>query len=90
MSDENRTITLTIGGTDITFEPTIVAYNQLQNDAATGRNLAGTMRDYLLKVVSPASRDALLALLVRPGATAQIATVLNGEYAPELEIEVKR
>lgn len=90
MSEQDKSITLTIGGEDVTFEPTMVAYNQLQNEAATGKNVAGTLRDYLLKVVAPDSRASLQELLKRPGLTVQIATALNGEYAPEIEITVKR
>lgn len=90
MSEKIDTITLTVAGQDIHFEPTMVAYNQLQNEAATGKNVGGTLRDYLLKVVSPESKPALLDLLARPGAVVQIATALNGEYAPEIEITVKR
>lgn len=90
MSNKTDTITLTIAGNDIVFEPTMVAYNQLQNEAATGKNVAGTLRDYLMKVVAPDSKAALVEILARPGATVQVATALNGEYAPELEIAVKR
>ena len=90
MSDKIKSITLTVAGQDIHFEPTMVAYNQLQNEAAVSKNVAGSLRDYLLKVVSPESKPDLLELLARPGATVQIATALNGEYAPELEITVKR
>lgn len=90
MSEQGNVITLTIAGEDVLFEPNMVAYNQLQNEAATSKNVAGTLKDYLLKVVLPESKPILQTLLARPGLTVQIATKLNEEYAPEVEITVKR
>ncbi|WP_312156336.1 putative phage tail assembly chaperone [Lelliottia nimipressuralis] len=88
--EHDKVIILTIAGEDVLFQPNMVAYNQLQNEAATGKNVAGALRDYLLKVVQPESKPILQALLMRPGLTVQIAGKLNEEYAPEVEITVKR
>ncbi|HEO9045959.1 TPA: hypothetical protein QIF36_004166 [Enterobacter kobei] len=89
-TENNSTITLTVGDTDIVFEPTLTAYNQCLNDAAKKNNITGAMRDYLLKIVTPASRDALKQLLQRPGIIATLTQAVNEEFAPEVDIRVKK
>ncbi|WP_411170814.1 putative phage tail assembly chaperone [Klebsiella michiganensis] len=87
---EQKTITLTVNGTDLIFEPNRVAYNQLLN-ALDAKNKTGAVRDYLLKIVSPESRSALLELLdANPAAGMQLAPAINDTFAPVLEIEVKK
>ena len=90
MSEEKNPITLTVGGTDITFEPTLTAYNQCLNDAAKKNNVTGALRDYLLKIVHPDDRDALRTLLQRPGMVGNLASAVNEEYAPDADIQVKK
>lgn len=83
-------ITLSIGDTDLHFEPTLTAYNQCLNDAAKKSNITGAFRDYLMKTVKPESREALKGLIQRPGVVANLVQALNEEFAPEVEIQVKR
>ena len=89
MNENNEVISLKVAGVELFFEPTLTAYNQMSNDAAKDSNVIGALRDYLMKIVTPESRDALSKVLLRPGAAAQIAKVVNEIYAPDLEIEVK-
>lgn len=86
----SQIISLKAAGVDLTFEPTIVAYNQMSNDAAKEQNVIGALRDYLLKIATPDCREALAGLLAKhPGAVGQIAKVVNEQFAPEIEIELK-
>ena len=83
-----QTITLTIAGQDISFEPTLVAYNSYINDLAMNDKVAPA-HNYLRKIVSAEHKEALSDLLALPGAVLQLAGAINKEFAPELEITVK-
>ncbi|MEB5958814.1 putative phage tail assembly chaperone [Enterobacter sichuanensis] len=89
MSDKNI-ITLDVAGTELKFEPNLTAYNQLINSSAREKNAVGVVNEYLTKIVTPDSRAALKELLLRPGAGMQISQAVNDEYAPALDIEVKK
>lgn len=89
MSDK-QIITLSINGTELQFEPNLTAYNQLINSSAREKNAVGVVNEYLTKIVTPDSRAALKELLLRPGVGMQISQVVNDEYAPALDIEVKK
>ncbi|AVY98076.1 hypothetical protein DAI21_10590 [Lelliottia sp. WB101] len=87
---DKQIITLTVAGTELHFEPNLTAYNQLINSSAREKNAVGVVNEYLVKIVTPDSRDALKELLKRPGVGMQISQVVNDEYAPALDIEVKK
>ena len=89
MSDK-QIITLDVGGKELKFEPNLTAYNQLINSSAREKNSVGVVNEYLKKIVTPDTRDALNELLLRPGVGMQISQVVNDEYAPALDIEVKK
>lgn len=89
MSDK-QIITLSINDTELQFEPNLTAYNQLINSSAREKNAVGVVNEYLTKIVTPDSRAALKELLLRPGVGMQISQVVNDEYAPALDIEVKK
>ncbi|HCM1923109.1 TPA: putative phage tail assembly chaperone [Salmonella enterica subsp. salamae serovar 16:m,t:e,n,x] len=84
-----ETITLTIGGVDIVFEPNEVAYNSYINEMAMDNKIAPSI-EYVRAIVSRDSKDALAAILKKPGAAIQIAAAVNKQYAPELDIVVKK
>ncbi|MDC9591475.1 putative phage tail assembly chaperone [Xenorhabdus sp. XENO-10] len=88
MSKENKIITLIIGETEIHFEPNIIAYNSMINDMAMDNKIVPIVT-YLRRIVQPASKAALDALLQIPGAAMQIVERVNAEYAPKLDIEIK-
>jgi hypothetical protein len=87
---EAKIITLTVGGKDIHFEPTPTAYNKALNESTRTEDVMGAMRTYLLRIVCPESREALNDVLKTPGAAPQLAKVINEQFAPALEIEVKQ
>ncbi|MUG31126.1 putative phage tail assembly chaperone [Aeromonas salmonicida] len=83
-----QTITLTIAGQDISFEPTLVAYNSYINGLSMTDKVAPS-HQYLKRIVCTESKEALDALLARPGAALQVAAKVNEQFAPDLDIEVK-
>ncbi len=88
MSDKN-TITLTINGTDITFEPSMVAYNKYVNELMPNNKISPTI-NYLNRIVSAESKPALEAALKSAGAAMQIADVINEQFAPQVDIAIKK
>ena len=82
-------ITLQIGGQELTLAPTAQAYDALQNDFMPNNRIA-PLKNYLRRIVIKEHRPALDALLEKPGMPAAIATAVNDEYAPNIEITVKK
>ena len=88
MSKEQQVI-LNIKGKDITFEPNEVAYNKFINEMSMDNKVAPA-HSYLTRVVIQADKEALAEILRLPGAALQIVNEVNKEYAPQLEIFVKK
>ena len=84
----NKKIVLTVGGTELTFEPNTTAYNKFINEMAMDNKVAPA-HNYLIRIVTAECKEALEDILKRPGAAIQLAGKVNEIYAPELEIEVK-
>ena len=84
----SKKITLTIAGTDISFEPTMTAYNGFINDMMPSDKVAPA-HNYLKKIVCQESKEVLDDLLKRPSAALQLAGAVNKEFAPDLDITVK-
>lgn len=82
-------ITLQIGSQELTFAPTAQAYDALQNDFMPNNKIA-PLKNYLRRIVIKGHRQALDTLLQKPGMPAAIATAVNDEYAPSIEITVKK
>ncbi|BEM82139.1 hypothetical protein SME41J_14630 [Serratia marcescens] len=89
IKENSGIITLGIGGVDVKFAPTLQAYNKCLNESARAEDVVGAVATYLKRIVVPESRDALAALLLKPGLGAQIAEKINKVFAPSVEIEVK-
>jgi hypothetical protein len=81
-------IALVVAGTELTFEPTLTAYNSYINDLMPSDKVAPA-HNYLRKIVASESKAALDEVLKRPGTALQIAAVVNEQFAPTLEITVK-
>jgi hypothetical protein len=81
-------VTLVVAGTELTFEPTLTAYNSYINDLLPSDKVAPS-HNYLRKIVASESKTALDEVLKRPGAALQIAGAVNEQFAPTLEITVK-
>lgn len=88
--NQNQTITLKVNGLDVSFEPTLTAYNKSLNEAAREEDMVGAINTYLKRIVTPETREALAELLKKPGLGAQIAKKVNELYAPTADIEVKQ
>lgn len=83
-----QTITLTVNGTDLTFEPTTQAYNKYINELTMDDKVAPA-HNYLNRVVTADSKDALAKLLALTGAGLKLAAKVNEAFVPELEISIK-
>lgn len=86
---KNKTITMTVAGVPLTFEPNKTAFNGLMNEV-TQTNKMAPMVTYLGRIVSTDSKAALTQLLDDyPGVELQIAEKVNSIYSPVVEIEIK-
>lgn len=81
-------IKLAVAGVDVVFEPNQTAYNKFINDMAMD-NKVTPAHNYLNRIVTAETKEALAEILKRPGAALQLVAKVNEIYAPELEIEVK-
>jgi hypothetical protein len=82
-------ITLAINGTDITFEPTKLAYNTYINDITMNDKIAPAT-NFLRRTVLAEDKEKLNEILENHvGAALQIIEKVIKQYAPDLEIEVK-
>jgi hypothetical protein len=84
----SKIITLTVADAELCFEPTLTAYNGYINDLMPADKVAPS-HNYLKRIVSTQSKAALDELLARPGAALQLATAINAQFAPTLDITVK-
>ncbi|WP_140920164.1 putative phage tail assembly chaperone [Limnobaculum xujianqingii] len=83
-------VTLIIKGQDIRFNPTYNDYNKFINEMQMN-NKVSPANNYIMRIVAKESKETLVDILVsNPGAALQIAGAVNDEFAPELEITVKK
>ena len=83
------TITLTINGIDITFEPTKLAYNSYINDITMNDKVAPAT-SFLRRTVVADDKDKLNEILEKHvGAALQIIEKIIKQFVPDLEIEIK-
>jgi hypothetical protein len=82
-------ITLAINGTDITFEPTKLAYNTYINDITMNDKIAPAT-NFLRRTVLADDKEKLNEILdTHVGAALQIVEKILKQFAPDLEIEIK-
>lgn len=86
MSDKK--IEMAIAGKDVSFTPNVTAYNKYINEITMG-NKVSPAHNFLVRIVTPDTKEALQELLALPGAALQIVGKVLEEYTPELEITVK-
>lgn len=82
-------ITLEVNGIDLHFEPNSTAYNKLINEMSPTNKVAPIV-NYLQRIVSSDSKDALAAVLENPAASFQICEKINEQFAPALDIVAKK
>lgn len=85
MSDK---ITLVVKGKELVFEPNQVAYNKMINEMSMDNKIAPA-HNYLTRIISPETKEALGEILKLPGAALALVGKVNDIYIPDLEIEVK-
>jgi hypothetical protein len=83
-----KLIEMKIAGRDVSFSPNVTAYNKYINEITMG-NKVSPAHNFLVRIVTPETKEALTELLERPGAALQIVGKVLDEYTPELEITVK-
>ncbi|SFC49902.1 putative phage tail assembly chaperone [Pragia fontium] len=83
-------VTLEIGSVELVFNPEVETYNKFINEMQMNNKMAPST-NYIRRIVDKNYKDALNDILVNsPGAALQIAAAINDEFAPELEITVKK
>ncbi|EGR0802242.1 putative phage tail assembly chaperone [Vibrio parahaemolyticus] len=85
-----KAIILTVGGVDLSFEPTELEYNEYMNELAQGE-VNGSAHNFLVNSVTEESKADLRAITDdNPGAALQICGHVLKQYTPKLEIKVKK
>ena len=86
---ERREITLEVGSSEFTFDLTPQDVTRYFN-ALTQTNKVAPANNLLMTTAKEAQRPALKQLLANPVLTMQLAGALLEEYAPDVEIIVKK
>ena len=86
---DKREITLEVGDKEFTFELTPQDVTKYFN-AVTPNNKVAPSNNLLTTTVLPAHLDALRPLLRNPVFTMQLAGTLLDEYAPDVEVVIKK
>lgn len=85
-----KTIILTVAGTDFSFDVTTNDYNGYMNEIMPANKVAPA-HNLLIRTVDAKQKDDLKKLLEdSPGATLQMVNMINEEFAPALQITVKK
>jgi len=85
-----KAIILTVGNTDIEFNPTPADHDEAQNTILQG-DASSAAHNFLMNCVSKESKDALREITTaNPGAATQIYGAVLKEFAPKLAISVKK
>ncbi len=86
----SQKIVLTAAGTDLSFTVDTEAYNALVNEMMPNNKVAPN-HNFAMRTVDADSKEDLKKLFDKhPGAAVQIGGALAVEFAPQLEITVKK
>ncbi|KTF14834.1 putative phage tail assembly chaperone [Pseudoalteromonas sp. H105] len=86
----NKKITLTIAGKELSFDVTTENYNGYLNDIMPNNKVAPS-HNFVMRSVVESDKDELRKVLESsPGAAMQISGLLQQEFAPAIEISVKK
>ncbi|MCD9511940.1 putative phage tail assembly chaperone [Photobacterium phosphoreum] len=87
---EQKTVELEIGGKSLSFVPTEIDYNDYMNELMPDNKVAPA-HNFVFNTAVEESKPALRMLAdSNPAAVVQIAGVLMQEFAPALDIKVKK
>lgn len=85
----NQSITVTIEGTDFTFDVTREAYNTFIN-SVSGKTV-NAMVNFLTSTVVQDHQDAFLKLIKStPGVETDVFGIVFDAYTPDLDIQIKK
>lgn len=85
-----NTIILTIAGTEFSFAMTTNDYNSYLNEIMPDNKVAPA-HNLVMRTIEPKQKEDLKTVLeTSPGAAMQIAGLLTTEFAPSIEISVKK
>lgn len=86
-----KTIVLTIAGTDFSFNVTAKDHSDFIDAMARGGSATAAAHNFAMRTIDGEQKDDFKKLLESaPGAEVQIAGELKTEFAPVLEITVKK
>ncbi|KJG26035.1 hypothetical protein UB37_02080 [Photobacterium iliopiscarium] len=87
---EQKKIVLAIGGESLSFVPTEVDYNDYINELMPDNKVAPA-HNFVFNTAVEESKPAVREIAAtNPSAVVQIAAVLMQEFAPALDIKVKK
>lgn len=86
----NKNITLTIAGEELGFDVTTENYNGYLNDIMPNNKVAPAHNFVMRSVVDGDKEQLRKVLSDSPGAAMQICGLLQQEFAPAIEISVKK
>lgn len=85
-----KTIVLNIGVTEFSFTVTTEDYNGYLN-AVMPNNKVAPAHNLIMRTVAPEHKEELRKVLENsPGTELQLSSVLLGEFAPTIEITIKK
>lgn len=86
-----KTVTLTIGNTEFNFNVTVNDHSDYIDTISRGGSMTAASHNFVMRVIDKPQKEELKNILAEsPGAEVQIAGALKGEFAPVLEIAVKK
>lgn len=87
---QQKIITLEVAGKELKFEPTEAAYNDFANSLAQG-DISSANHNFVFESATEETKVQLRELVQEnPGAPMQIGSVLMQQYAPQMDIKVKK
>jgi len=87
---KEQVVTLNVGTEELAFQPTEVEYNDYMNELMPDNKVAPA-HNFLFNCVTEESKDALRSITnANPSAAVQLTAAVMAEYAPQLEITVKK
>jgi hypothetical protein len=86
-----QTIILAIAGVDFSFNVTVQDHSTMVDAINRGESMTATAHNFVMRTVDESNKTEIKELLGKsPGAEVQIATLVRTEFAPVLEITVKK
>ncbi|WP_027361097.1 putative phage tail assembly chaperone [Halodesulfovibrio aestuarii] len=81
----DKTISLTVNGTDLAFDVTLDAFNTYANEMQPTDKI-NPCHNFLMRTVKAECKDALRDLLTLPGVAIELAAAVINDYKPKVTI----